>query len=225
MQMLIARSEKEIAGLQVLKEEMMKKEREQLQNMKQVGLIEAQQQRETFIKENQAIVEEQKKMMKSILEMDAVNQRENQQLLQQMNKLSPEEFEESMKELVRRQSERVNALLMKMGGIKSSGGVDFNTKTKEDECAKKLDDFPDMMISRAQTTRDLLQRSTENNRDRNYLGKSTILKKVLQVIEHTAPIFGAAASLIPMFSPYAMPGAYAVQKIARAAQSLDCIMQ
>ena len=223
--MLIARSEKEIAGLQVLKVEMMKKEREQLQNMKQVGLIEAQQQRETFIKENQAIDEEQKKMMKSILEMDAVNQRENQQLLQQMKKLSPEEFEESMKELVRGQSERVNALLTKMGGIKSSGGEDFNATTKEDECAKKLDDLPDMMISRAQTTRDLLQRSTENKRHRNYLGKSTILKEVLQVIEHTAPFIGAAASLIPMFSPYAMAVAYAVQKIARGAQSLDCIMQ
>ena len=223
--MLIARSEKEIAGLQVLKVEMMKKEREQLQNMKQVGLIEAQQQRETFIKENQAIDEEQKKMMKSILEMDAVNQRENQQLLQQMKKLSPEEFEESMKELVRGQSERVNALLTKMGGIKSSGGEDFNATTKEDECAKKLDDLPDMMISRAQTTRDLLQRSTENKRHRNYLGKSTILKEVLQVIEHTAPSIGAAASLIPMFSPYAMAVAYAVQKIARGAQSLDCIMQ
>ena len=223
--MLIARSEKEIAGLQVLKVEMMKKEREQLQNMKQVGLIEAQQQRETFIKENQAIDEEQKKMMKSILEMDAVNQRENQQLLQQMKKLSPEEFEESMKELVRGQSERVNALLTKMGGIKSSGGEDFNATTKEDECAKKLDDLPDMMISRAQTTRDLLQRSTENKRHRNYLGKSTILKEVLRVIEHTAPSIGAAASLIPMFSPYAMAVAYAVQKIARGAQSLDCIMQ
>ena len=223
--MLIARSEKEIAGLQVLKVEMMKKEREQLQNMKQVGLIEAQQQRETFIKENQAIDEEQKKMMKSILEMDAGNQRENQQLLQQMKKLSPEEFEESMKELVRGQSERVNALLTKMGGIKSSGGEDFNATTKEDECAKKLDDLPDMMISRAQTTRDLLQRSTENKRHRNYLGKSTILKEVLQVIEHTAPSIGAAASLIPMFSPYAMAVAYAVQKIARGAQSLDCIMQ
>ena len=211
--MLIARSEKEIAGLQVLKVEMMKKEREQLQNMTQVGLIEAQQQRETFIKENQAIDEEQKKMMKSILEMDAANQRENQQLLQQMKELSPEEFEESMKEVVRRQSERVNALLMKMGGIKSSGGEDFNATTKEDECAKKLDDLPDMMISRAETTWDLLQRSIRN------------LKEVLQVIEHTAPYFGAAASLIPMFSPYAMPAAYAVQKIARAAQSLDCIMQ
>ena len=52
--MLIDRSEKERAGMQVQKEEMMKKEREQLQNMKQAGLVDAQEQREAYIKENQA---------------------------------------------------------------------------------------------------------------------------------------------------------------------------
>ena len=112
MQVLIARSEKEKAGLLVLKEEMMKKEREQSQNIQQAGLIEAQQQRESYIQENQALSErllelqneneEQMKVMKSISEMIVVHQSEKEQLLDQMKTLSPEELTKSLKKLERR---------------------------------------------------------------------------------------------------------------------------
>nr|XP_058955472.1 guanylate-binding protein 6-like [Pocillopora verrucosa] len=225
-QMLIDRSEKERAGMQVQKEEMMKKEREQLQNMKQAGLVDAQEQREAYVKENQAIGEEHMEMMKSILEMIAANQRENKQLLEQMKTLSPEEFKESVKELERRQSESVNALLMKMearvGGIKSSGGEDFNTTTKDEECAKKEEDLLGMMTSRAQTAGDLHQRLVENERDQSDLRTGEMLKKVLKFIEDVAPVVGKVAALHPTCSPYAMPVASAVKSIAQAMQSLDC---
>ena len=230
MQMLIARSEKEKAGLLLLKEEMMKKEREQSQNMQQAGLIEAQQQRETYIKENQALGErllevqneneEQMKVMKSISEMIVVHQREKEQLLDQMETHSPEELTESMKELERRQSEEVNALLIKMearvGGIKSSGGEYFNTILKDDE------DLPDMMTSRAQIARDLHQRLAENERNQRDLTTGEILKQVLKFMGDVAPVVGKVAALHPTCSPYAMPVASAVVSIAEAAQSLDC---
>ena len=236
MQMLIARSEKEKAGLLVLKEEMMKKEREQSQNMQQAGLIEAQQQRETYVKENQALGErllevqneneEQMKVMKSISEMIVVHQSEKEQLLDQMKTLSPEELTKSLKRLERRQSEEVNALLMKMealvGGIKSSGGEDFNATTKDDECAKKLEDLPDIMTSRAQIARGLHQRIAENERDQRDLKTGEILKKVLKFMGDVAPAVGAVAALHPTCLPYAMSVAQAVQSIAQAVQTLDC---
>ena len=224
--MLIDRSEKERAGMQVQKEEMMKKEREQLQNMKQAGLVDAQEQREAYIKENRAIGEEHMEMMKSILEMIAANQRENKQLLEQMKTLSPEEFKESVKELERRQSESVNALLMKMearvGGIKSSGREDFHTTTKDEECAKKEEDLLGMMTSRAQTAGDLHQRLVENERDQSDLRTGEMLKRVLKFIEDVAPVVGKVAALHPTCSSYAMPVALAVKSIAQAMQSLDC---
>ena len=206
MQMLIARSEKEKAGLLVLKEEMMKKEREQSQNMQQAGLIEAQQQRETYIQENQALSErllelqneneEQMKVMKSISEMIVVHQSEKEQLLDQMKTLSPEELTKSLKRLERRQSEEVNALLMKMealvGGIKSSGGEDFNATTKDDECAKKMEDLPDIMTSRAQIARGLHQRIAENERDQRDLKTGEILKKVLKFMGDVARIYSTS---------------------------------
>ena len=236
MQMLIARSEKEKAGLLLLKEEMMKKEREQSQNMQQAGLIEAQQQRETYIKENQALGErllevqneneEQMKVMKSISEMIVVHQREKEQLLDQMETLSPEELTDSMKELERRQSEEVNALLIKMearvGGIKSSGGEYFNTTLKDDEDLKDDENLPDMMTSRAQIARDLHQRLAENERNQRDLTTGEILKQVLKFMGDVAPVVGKVAALHPTCSPYAMPVASAVVSIAEAAQSLDC---
>lgn len=236
MLMLIARSENERAALLEQREETMKKEREQLQNMKQAGLIEAQQQRETFIKENQVLGErllgvrneneEQMKMIKSMSEMIAEHQREKMQLLKQMKTSTYEEVKDSMEELDRRQSEEVNALLMKvearLADIKSVSREDLNATTKDDEYFEAVEDLPDMMTSRAQIARDLHQRLAENERDQRDLRAGEILKRVLKFIEDVAPQVGAAAALYPTFSSYAMPVATAVQTIARGLQSFDC---
>ena len=237
MLMLIARSENERAALLEQREETMKKEREQLQNMKQAGLIEAQQQRETFIKENQVLGErllgvrneneEQMKMIKSMSEMIAEHQREKMQLLKQMKTSAYEEVKDSMEELDRRQSEEVNALLMKvearLADIKSVSREDLNATTKDDEYFEAAEDLPDMMTSRAQIARDLHQRLAENERDQRDLTAGEILKRVLKFIEDVAPTVGAAAAVRhPACSLYAMPVATAVQTIARGLQSFDC---
>lgn len=131
-----------------------------------------------------------------------------------------------MEELDRRQSEEVNALLMKvearLADIKSVSREDLSATTKDDEYVEKVEDLPDMMTSRAQIARDLHQRLAENERDQRDLRAGEILKRVLKFIEDVAPQVGAAAALYPTSSSYAMPVATAVQTIARGLQSFDC---
>ena len=206
MVMLIARSEKERAGMQEQMRSDMEVEREQLQNMRAAGLKQAQREREAFIQENHALEErllkmqkedeENMKMIKSMSEMFAKHEREKLQLCTQMTELSQEEAEEALRELNNRHSEEVNKFLEKMdinlGGIKSSSEEALYSTEKGGEFAKKLEELPQIMTSRE------------------------------QMVAQVAPLVGKVAALYTPAAPYAEPVSLAVTGVAQSLLACDC---
>ena len=236
MVMLIARSEKERAVMQEQMRSEMEVEREQLQNMGAAGLKQAQREREDFIQENHALEErllkmkkqneENMKMIKSMSEMIAKHEREKLQLRAQMTELPQEEAEESLRELNNRHSEEVNTFLEKMDFhldyIKSSGKEALYSTEKGGESAKKLEELPQMMTSRAQMVGDLQQRMAENEREQESVEKGETLKKALQFIAQVAPLVGKVAALYTPAAPYAEPVSSAVAGVAQSLSACDC---
>ena len=100
-----------------------------------------------------------------------------------------------MKELRRRQSEEENELLKKMDSLQHDNLLrekeNFCAETKNDECAKKLEEVPQMMASRAQMVGDLRKRTEENEEE-----QESIMKMVLRGIANVSPAAGKLVALI-----------------------------
>ena len=67
----------------------------------------------------------------------------------------------------------------------------FCAETKNDECAKKLEEVPQMMASRAQMVGDLRKRTEENEEE-----QESIMKMVLRGIANVSPAAGKLVALI-----------------------------
>ena len=231
--MLITRSEEERAGMYERMRNEMELEHEQLQNMREAGLGEAELKRNAFIQgkhvlEEQLLEMQQKneghmKMMKMLLEMIAKHQREKMELRERMKERSQREIEESLKELRRRQSEEENELLKKMDIFQydnlSRGKEDFCAEAKDDEFAKKREAVPQMMASRAQMVGDLSKRM-ENNEEE----QESIVKMVLCGIANVSPAAGKLIALYPPARPDAEAVASGISGFADALSKVDCLI-
>ena len=128
-------------------------------------------------------------------EMIAKHQREKIELRERIKERPQGEIEESLKELRRRQSEEENELLKKMDSLQHDnllrGKENFCAETKDDECAKKLEEVPQMMASRAQMVGDLRKRMEENEEE-----QESIVKMVLRGIANVSPAAGKLVALI-----------------------------
>ena len=230
MKILIARSKEERDGLREQIESEKEVEQEQLENMRAAGLKQAQREREAFIEEKHALDErfiemqkeneENMKMIQSMSEMIARHKDEKLQLRAQTEEFLEEEAEEALRELNDRHSEEVNAFLKKMDihldDIKSSGEQDLYSTEKDEECAKKLEELPQMMTSRAQMVGDLQQRMAENEREQESVKKGEFLKKYFLFVSSVAPAIGEVVALYPPAAPYAKPVSSAVSQGAKA---------
>ena len=100
-----------------------------------------------------------------------------------------------MKELRRRHLEKENELLKKMDILQHdnllSEKENFCAETKNDECAKKLEEVPQMMASRAQMVGELRKRMEENEEE-----QESIVKMVLRGIAKVSPAAGKLVALI-----------------------------
>ena len=233
MIMLITRSEEERAGMQEEMRNEMELEQGQLQNMREAGLGEAELKRDAFIQEKHVLEErllqmqkkneEHMKMMKSLSEMIAKHQREKTELRERMKERPQGEIEESLKELRRRQSEEENELLKKMDSLQHDnllrGKENFCAETKDDECAKKLEEVPQMMASRAQMVGDLRKRMEENEEE-----QESIVKMVLRGIANVSPAVGKLMALYPPTHPYAETVANGIADFANALSKVDCVI-
>ena len=233
MIMLITRSEEERAGMQEEMRNEMELEQGQLQNMREAGLGETELKRDAFIQEKHVLEErllemqkkneEHMKMMKRLSEMIAKHQREKIELRERMKERPQGEIEESLEELRRRQSEEENELLKKMDILQHDNLLrkkeDFCTETKDDECAKKLEEFPQMMASRAQMVGDLRKRMEKNEEE----GESFV-KMVLRGVATVGPAVGKLIALYPPAWPYAEPVANGIAGFADALLKVDCLI-
>ena len=133
-------------------------------------------------------------------EMIAKDQREKIELRERIKERPQGEIEESLKELRRRQSEEENELLKKMDSLQHDNLLrekeNFCAETKNDECAKKLEEVPQMIASRAQMVGDLRKRTEENEEE-----QESIMKMVLRGIANVSP---AAGKLVALFSREAL---------------------
>ena len=128
-------------------------------------------------------------------EMIAKDQREKIELRERIKERPQGEIEESLKELRRRQSEEENELLKKMDSLQHDSLLrekeNFCAETKNDECAKKLEEVPQMMASVAQMVGDLRKRTEENEEE-----QESIMKMVLRGIANVSPAAGKLVALI-----------------------------
>ena len=128
-------------------------------------------------------------------EMIAKHQREKIELRERIKERPQGEIEESLKELRRRHLEKENELLKKMDSLQHDNLLrekeNFCAETKNDECAKKLEEVPQMMASRAQMVGDLRKRMEENEEE-----QESIVKMVLRGIANVSPAAGKLVALI-----------------------------
>ena len=128
-------------------------------------------------------------------EMIAKDQREKIELRERIKERPQGEIEESLKELRRRHLEKENELLKKMDSLQHDNLLrdkeNFCAETKNDECAKKLEEVPQMMASRAQMVGDLRKRMEENEEE-----QESIVKMVLRGIANVSPAAGKLVALI-----------------------------
>ena len=128
-------------------------------------------------------------------EMIAKDQREKIELRERIKERPQGEIEESLKELRRRQSEEENELLKKMDSLQHDSLLrekeNFCAETKNDECAKKLEEVPQMMALVAQMVGDLRKRTEENQEE-----QESIMKMVLRGIANVSPAAGKLVALI-----------------------------
>ena len=128
-----------------------------------------------------------------------------------------------MKELRRRQSEEENELLKKIDSLQHDNLLrekeNFCAETKNDECAKKLEEVPQMMASRAQMVGDLRKRMEENEEE-----QESLVKMVLRGIANVSPAVGKLMALYPPAQPYAEAVANGIADFADALSKVDCLI-
>ena len=241
MEILIARWEKERAGLLEKKEIEKEVQQEQLQNMAAAHMRQAEEEREAFIKENHALEqriqemqksnEENMKMTKNLTDLISKHEEEKRKLRTQMTALPKEQMEVSLKEMTDRHSEEVRKLLEKMNiqldGIdsikKSIDDQEFSSTAEEKERAANLEELPQLMNSRKEIVHGLQQRIAETEKEQEAVEKSSYIKQGLKVVAQLAPVAGKAIAVCyPSSAPYAEPIAAVMGKTAEALSEFDC---
>lgn len=240
MEMLIARLEKERAGLREKMKSEMEVQQEQLQNMVAARMEQAEQEREAFIKENHALEEkflemqksneENMKMIKNLSELIAKHEGEKMKLRTETT-LPKEETEASLKEMNDRHTEEVRVLLEKMDiqidGIdkmkKSSDEQELESTAEEKERAANSEELPQLMNSRTQMVGGLQQRIAETEKEQQAVEKPSFMKQGFKVVAKVAPVAGKVIGLChPPAAPYAEPIATGVSAVAEALSECDC---
>ena len=95
----------------------------------------------------------------------------------------------------------------------------FCAETKNDECAKKLEEVPQMMASRAQMVGDLRKRMEENEEE-----QESIVKMVLRGIANVSPAAWEISSPYSPGEPYAEAVADGITGFADALSKVDCLI-
>ena len=183
MEMLIDRIEKERIQYQQHIYSELEAQRVQMQNMMAANMKQAEQEREAFIKDNQA-------SEMRFLEVQRSNE-ENMKLIRNMTHLIAKQHKE--KEFLRENAkelpkDKMEALLKQ------------ETSDEEDEntCHEKLDEVPDMIKLRSEIVGNLSKKISETHQEQNKVEMSSIIKKGLKFIARAAiPITSLFAIVQP----------------------------
>ena len=237
--MLIARLNEERAGLRQQMHSELREERLQMQNMIAANMRQAKQEREAFVRENQALEErllaiqksneENMRMIKDMAELIAKQDREKMDLRANLKELPREEIEVLLNEMSDKYTDEVRASLEKtdthLEGI-TKIKEQASEEEKEKTCGENLEELPRMIISRSQAIGNLQQRIAETQKEQGFVEKlKSGTKKGLKVIARIAPAAGQlSAAYAPQTAVYAAPAAALVSISADALSDVCSIM-
>ena len=234
MEMLITRLEKERVQYRQQMHSELEAQRVQMQNMMAANMKQAEQEREAFIKDNQALEER-------FLEVQRSNE-ENMKLIRNMTALIARQYKE--KEVLRENAiskelpkDKMEALLNEMSerhtdevrGLLKETDDQFEGAEKlkqetgdegdENTCHKNLDEVPEMIKLRSEAVEDVQKKITETHQEQGKVETSSYIRRGLKAVAVIAPAIGkVAAAFRPDLAPMAEAAGTA---IGAAAQGLS----
>ena len=217
MEMLIARIEKERVQYQQYIYSELEAQRVQMQNMMAANMKQAEQERDAFIKDNQASEErflevqrsneENMKLIRNMTHLITKQHKEKEVLRENAKELPKDRMEALLNEMSKRHANEVGALLKETEGQFEDIKLKQETSDEEDEntCHEKLDEVPDMIKLRSEIVGNLSKKITETHQEQNKVEMSSIIKKGLKFIARTAvPIAALFAFVQPQRALLAM---------------------
>ena len=230
MEMLITRLEKERVQYRQQMHSELEAQRVQMQNMMAANMKQAEQEREAFIKDNQALEERflevqrsNEENMKLIRNMTALiaRQYKEKEVLRE-NAISKELPKDKMEALLNEMSERHTdevRRLLKETDDQFEGAEKLKQETgdegDENTCHKNLDEVPEMIKLRSEAVEDVQKKITETHEEQEKVETSSYIKTGLQAVAVVAPAFGkVVAAARPELAP--------VAEVAGTAISRDC---
>ena len=240
MEMLITRLEKERVQYRQQMHSELEAQRVQMQNMMAANMKQAEQEREAFIKDNQALEER-------FLEVQRSNE-ENMKLIRNMTALIARQYKE--KEVLRENAiskelpkDKMEALLNEMSerhtdevrGLLKETDDQFEGAEKlkqetgdegdENACHKNLDEVPEMIKLRSEAVEDVQKKITETHEEQEKVETSSYIKTGLQAVAVVAPAFGkVVAAARPELAPVAEVAGTAIRECAQGLSEVCSIM-
>ena len=238
MEMLIARIEKERVQYQQQMHIELEAQRVQMQNMMAANMKQAEQEREAFIKDNQALEERflevqrsNEENMKLIRNMTALiaRQHEEKELLRENAKELPcDKMEGLLNEMSERHTDEVRGLLKETGDqFEGAKKLKQETGDESDEnaCHKNLDEVPEMIKLRSEAVEDVQKKITETHQEQEKVETSSYIKNGLKIVARTAVPIGQIISIAqPETAPFAVPAGAAIGAAAEALSNECSIM-
>ena len=229
MEMLITRLETERAQYRQQMHSELEAQRVQMQNMMAANMKQAEQEREAFIKDNQALEErflevqrsneENMKLIRNMTALIAKQHEEKEVLRENAKELPKDKMEALLNEMSERHADEVGALLKETEDqFEEISKLKQETSDEEDEnvCHKKMDEIPEMIKLRSDAVGNVRKKITETRQEQEeaWISSSNI-KKGLKFIARTAKPIGSIICLVqPETAPIVGPASVAIGSVA-----------
>ena len=224
MEILITRLENERVQYRHLMHRELEAQRLQMQNMMAANMKQAEQEREAFIKDNQALEErflevqrsneENMKLIRNMTVLIAKQHEEKEVLRENAKELPKDKMEALLNEMSERHADEVGALLKETEGqFEEISKLKQETSDEEDEniCQKKMDEIPETIKLRSEAVGNVQKKITETRQEQEEVGISSYIKKGLKVIARTAVPIGSIISIVqPEKAPIVGPASAAI---------------
>ena len=238
MEMLIARLETERAQYRQQMYSELEAQRVQMQNMMAANMKQAEQEREAFIKDNQALEErflevqrsneENMKLIRNMTALIARQHKEKEVLRENAKELPKDKMEGLLNEMSERHADEVGALLKETEGqFEEINKLKQETSDEEDEnvCHKKMDEIPEMIKLRSEAVGNVRKKIAETSQEQEQGWISSCIKKGLKVIARTAKPIGSIISIVqPETAAFVGPASDAIGSVADELSDVCSVM-
>ena len=238
MEMLIARLETERAQYRQQMYRELEAQRVQMQNMMAANMKQAEQEREAFIKDNQALEErflevqrsneENMKLIRNMTALIARQHKEKEVLRENAKELPKDKMEGLLNEMSERHADEVGALLKETEGqFEEINKLKQETSNEEDEnvCHKKMDEIPEMIKLRSEAVGNVRKKIAETSQEQEQGWISSCIKKGLKVIARTAKPIGSIISIVqPETAAFVGPASDAIGSVADELSDVCSVM-